>query len=232
MRWGRGLRSAIAAWGLVTVGCAGIDIAPPPAGGSAPSSTAGRSAPQPAQRPADQRDVERLSRAMIPVLRVANNPVPLDRVRVGVVNDATINAGSAGGGQFIVTRGLLDRANDQVLQAVLAHEVAHDDLGHVGRLQTLGTGLSVGAAILDQIFPGTGQVAPLAGELVMRAYSRREELEADRHAVDLLRKAGARPEAMEGALVWLKETVGNARGGFFSTHPGTDERIAALRRLR
>jgi Zn-dependent protease with chaperone function len=170
---------------------------------------------------------------MIPLLKAANKPRPLDQVKVGVIDDDAINAASAGGGEFYVTRGLLERANDEQLAAVLAHEIAHDDLGHVAKAQTLQTGVGIGAAILDQIFPGVGQIAPVAGTLITRAYGRREELEADRHGVDILGRAGLPKESMERTLEWLKtQTGGGGGGGFFSTHPGTDERIAALRKLR
>jgi Zn-dependent protease with chaperone function len=226
--------SAVVSLVLLTTGCAGLQIAGPDSGGG-PSPTTQRRAPasEASVQRADSRDVERLTRIMVPLLRAANHPIPLDKARVGIANDPSINAGSAGSGQFIVTRGLLDRANDEQLQAVLAHEVAHDDLGHVGKQQRLGTGLEVGAAILDQIFPGTGQIAPIAGTLILQAYSRREELEADRHGVELLQRIGAPPESMEQTLVWLKgQTGGGSGGGFFATHPGTDERIAALRRFR
>jgi Zn-dependent protease with chaperone function len=238
MRWARFASPAFAslAAALLATGCAGLDVlSPQGTGRPAPSPTAGRSAPadqSATTRPADRRDVERLSRIMVPLIRAADRPVPVDRIRVGVVNDASINAGNAGDGQYIVTRGLLDRANDEQLRAILAHEVAHDDLGHVGRQQALGAGLGLGVAILDQIFPGTGQIAPLAGNLILRAYSRREELEADRHGVEILRRVGAPSDAMERTLVWLAQVAGTQKGGFFSTHPGTEERIAALRRLR
>ena len=171
---------------------------------------------------------------MIPLLKAATREYRLDQVKLGVIDDPALNAANAGGGQFYLTRGMLEGANDEQLAAVLAHEVAHDDLGHVGKAQALGTGVGIGAAILEQIFPGVGQLAgPVAGTLITRAYSRREELEADRHGVDLLRAAGWPKEAMEQTLVWLKtQTDGGAGGGgFFSTHPGTDERIAALRRI-
>jgi Zn-dependent protease with chaperone function len=35
---------------------------------------------------------------------------------------------------------------------------------------------------------------------------------------------------MEETLTWLLATEGGSQGGFFSTHPATDDRIAALRR--
>jgi predicted Zn-dependent protease len=93
----------------------------------------------------------------------------------------------------------------------------------------LAAGLGIGAALIDQIFPGTGQVVPIAGELVARKYSRDEEFAADRHGVELLERAGHRKEVMIDGLTWLMQVSGDSGGGFFSTHPGTQDRIAALR---
>jgi len=63
-------------------------------------------------------------------------------------------------------------ASDDQLRGVLAHEVAHADLGHVAKAQALGTGLNIGMIILDQIIPGTGLITPLIPDLgVMRPFS-------------------------------------------------------------
>jgi predicted Zn-dependent protease len=74
---------------------------------------------------------------MTPLLRVMDHPRPLDQVKVAILDDPNINAASAGGGEFQVTTGLLQKANDVQLAGVLAHELAHDDLGHVAKAQTL-----------------------------------------------------------------------------------------------
>ena len=132
-------------------------------------------------------------------------------------------------GRFFVTSGLLTRASDDHLRAVLAHEIAHEDLNHVAKAQVLAAGLNIGAALIDQIFPGTGQFIPIAGELVARKYSRDEEFAADAHGVELLERAGLRKQLMIEGLTWLMQVSGDSGGGFFATHPGTVERIAALR---
>jgi predicted Zn-dependent protease len=168
---------------------------------------------------------------MVPLIGVMDHPRPLNKVRVGVIDDPQINAASAGGGEFYVTVGLLQKANDQQLMAVLAHEVAHDDLGHVAKAQALGAGVSIGAIILDQVFPGTGQIAPVAGALITRSYSRKEEYEADKHGVTLLNRIGQSKEVMIQTLTWLMQTEGGSGGGFFATHPATGDRIEALRKL-
>jgi len=203
---------------------------------SAPSPRTPTSGPPASGRTAgtttiDATQVERIKRAMIPLLGVMNHPRSPSQVKVAVLDDPQINAASAGGGQFYVTVGLLQKANDQQLLAVLAHEVAHDDLGHVAKAQALGAGVSIGAIILDQIFPGTGQLAPVAGTLITRSYSRKEEYAADKHGVDLLNRIGQPKEVMIDTLTWLMQSEGASGGGFFATHPATGDRIEALRKM-
>jgi beta-barrel assembly-enhancing protease len=180
---------------------------------------------------AGQRDLERLRRIMIPLIRATEQPQRLEEITVKVVADPSINAGSAGDGQFLITTGLLRKANDDHLRGILAHEIAHDDLRHPAKMQLVGTGLTLGAALLEQVFPGSGVVTPIAGTLIASSYSRPQELEADRHAVTILRRAGHSKEPMIKALTWILQVQGNSGGGLLSTHPATEERIRALRRL-
>ncbi len=211
-------------------GCA-TGAASGPSGGT-PSGSPTAGAPATKTMPMDAAQAERIKRIMVPLVRAMNHPRPLNQVKVAVLADQEINAASAGGGDFYVTAGLLQKANDQQLMAVLAHEVAHDDLGHVAKAQALGTGIGIGAIILDQIFPGTGQIAPVAGALITRSYSRREEYEADKHGVALLNRIGQPKEVMIDTLTWLMQSEGSGgSGGFFATHPATGDRIEALRKL-
>jgi Zn-dependent protease with chaperone function len=189
------------------------------------------SPPTASQKTVDPAQVERLKRAMLPLLQAMDKPKPSSQVKVGIIDDPSINAANAGNGEFYVTTGLLQKANDDQLLAIMAHEVAHDDLGHVAKAQALGTGLGIGAVILDQIIPGAGRVAPIAGALIQRKYSRNEEYEADRHGVELLKRVGRNKDVMINTLTWLMNTEGDGGGGFFSTHPETGDRIEVLRRL-
>src|SRR5262245_6540522 len=80
--------------------------------------------PQPQQRPqqqsqapqaaakVDPAQVERLKAIFPPLLAKMNNPVPLNQVKIGILNDSHINAANAGSGEFYVTLGLLQKAND------------------------------------------------------------------------------------------------------------------------
>jgi predicted Zn-dependent protease len=184
-------------------------------------------------RRGDARIEDRLRRTILPLLGAMDRPCQPDELRVQIMNEPTINAANAGGCQFFVTNGLMQRANDDHLLGVMAHEIAHQDLGHAVKAQMLGAGLSIGAALLEQIFPGSGAIAPLAGTLIARGHSRTEEYAADRHAVVLLRRAGYPREIMIETLGWIQRSSSDQQpGGFLSTHPALNERISALKKMR
>ena len=222
----RAYRSAAFLLLLLAAGCAGIGNAPP--GTPQPTQTG---KPQPAPHPLDPQQAERIRRIMAPLVAAMDHPRPLSQVRVGIMDDPHANAASAGGGEFYVTTGLLQKATDEHLRGVLAHELAHDDLGHVAKAQALGAGLGIGIIILDQIFPGSGRITPIAGALVTSSYSRTEEFAADRHGVDILTRAGYSKTVMINTLTWLVQTEGASSGGILATHPGTQERIDALKKV-
>ena len=183
--------------------------------------------------PLNPQQEERLKAVMVPLLQKMNNPIPLNQVRIGLIDDPNINAANAGGGEFYVTAGLLQKANDEQLAGVMAHEIAHADLGHVTKLQTIGTGVNIATVLLDALgVPGAGLV-PVAGNLfVALPYSRDAEYAADRHGVELLQRTGRDgKQIMANTLEWLVQTAGSGGGGFFATHPGTEDRIQKVRSM-
>jgi Zn-dependent protease with chaperone function len=224
--------TVLAAFVALTTACAGVSTG----GGQQPSGSprpTGSTAPrQPSTTKLDPAQAERLQRVMVPLLKGMNKPLAPGQVKVGIMDDPSINAANAGGGQFLVTTGLLQKATDDQLRGVLAHELAHEDLNHVAKAQTLGAGLNIGAIILDQIIPGSGAITPIAGELLARGYSRKEEYEADRHGAEILERTGHSRQVMIDTLNWLMQTTGGSKGGFMATHPGTADRIEALQNLR
>jgi predicted Zn-dependent protease len=189
-----------------------------------------RDTPRPwGNRTVEPSQIERLRRVMMPLFQAANHRRPLSEIRVRIAEENRINAASAGGGEFYVTTGLLNKSTDDQLRGVLAHEIAHDDLGHPARAQMMGVGLNLGVVLLEKIFPGSSAITPLAGALFANNYSQPQEYEADRHAVEILRRAGYSKEIMVDALTWVMQNEGNSGGGFLSSHPATKDRIRALR---
>jgi predicted Zn-dependent protease len=214
---------------VVAAGCAASVLAQEPAASPRVPQTG---PPRASNRQVDASVAKRLKTVMVPLLQHMNRPIPLDQVQVGLMDDPHINAANAGGGHFYVTTGLLEKANDDQLRAVMAHETAHADLGHVAKAKRLGTGLTIGIALLDQIIPGSRALTPIAGELIQSSYTRKEEYQADAHGVELLQRAGYDGKTlMANTLTWLQQTEGAGGGGFFATHPATGDRIGAVRRL-
>lgn len=211
---------------LIMHGCAELVTSSGGAGSAAQSQSSVRTVPF------DSRQAERLKRTMVPLLEATDKRNSANQVRIGLIDDPSINAANAGGGEFYVTTGLLQKASDEQLRGVLAHEIAHDDLGHVAKAQVLGAGLNIGVVLLEQLIPGSSAVTPIAGTLIARGYSRKEEFAADRHGMELLDRAGFHPQTMERTLQWIlsQEKRGGGGGGFLSSHPATEDRIAALRK--
>ena len=175
-------------------------------------------------------EAQRLYAVLTPLLRAMDEPLGPRQVRVGIIEHPSINAANAGGGNFYVTTGLLAKADEEQLRGIMAHEVAHEDLGHVAQMQALGAGLNLGVYLLEELVPGSSAITPVAGELIARSYSRNEEIEADQHAVAILRRAGYSKRTLIAALAWVaRASGGDDSGGFLSTHPATSERIAELR---
>src|SRR6185295_18824708 len=218
------LRAPIWCLALMLTACAIEQGGPPsdqsrspgPASGGQAAPTVGQLSPQQA---------ERLKTIMLPLLAKMDHPIPHDQVSIGVMDDPHINAANAGGGQFYVTTGLLQRANDSQLTGVMAHEVAHADLGHVTKLTAINTGVNVATVLLDSIgFRGAGLV-PIAGALLVeRPYSREAEYQADRRGAEILQRNGRDGKAiMADTLTWLMQAEGGSGGGFFATHPATED---------
>jgi len=136
---------------------------------------------------------------------------------------------------FFITDGLM-RQPQPVVDAVVAHEVAHEVLGHVGSRRALSLTLSAGFGAAGMIAPGAGLLDFIVNPLAVRAFSRRQELAADQKAVEILRAMGyATPRrTMADALRAIDSSGPKPKeqlGGALDTHPSLDARLAALEPL-
>lgn len=95
------------------------------------------------------------------------------------------------------------------------------------------------ALLTDVAFKAAGSVNGKVGQLtssqlgqlgqvaVNAQFSQSDELEADAWAVKLLKDLGHDPYAMKRAIETLRDKFGTG-GGFLSTHPSNDKRIANI----
>lgn len=159
-------------------------------------------------------------------------------IRIYVVEMPYFNATMAPNGMMEVWTGLLLRVeNEAQLAFVLGHEMAHYIRRHSLKrwvdLQNKANAASVFSILTSAAGVGyagyMGDVAALASIL---SYSRTQEREADADGAVRLVEAGYDPR--EAARLWRalvsEKAASKKREGwfFFSTHPGTGERIAAL----
>jgi Zn-dependent protease with chaperone function len=179
--------------------------------------------------PATARMANRLNRA---AFAAGDDP---SRYGFAFVKSATAAAYSDEDATFYITDGLM-RLPDSVIDAVVAHEVAHEVLGHVGWRRRLSLTLTAGFGALAVFAPGAGLLDFVVNPLAVRAFSRRQDLEADRKAVEILRAMGY--EAPRRTLADALRTVDGVRPkpkenlpGLLSAHPALDERLESLEPL-
>jgi predicted Zn-dependent protease len=136
------------------------------------------------------------------------------------------------GGHVVVFRGLIEELDDEeMLAAVLAHEIGHVRERHV--ISAMGRGVAL-VATLNAIGINSRGLSRWAvgqgGQMAALTYSREAEREADRAAVE----AAARLYGHAGGVVRLFEFFGSrADGGLeiLKTHPLPATRLAEIRSL-
>lgn len=158
-----------------------------------------------------------------------------------VVNAFCMPGGKIGvfTGIFDPKKGLIDEASDDEIAAVLSHEIAHATLRHVTRQMTTAGGLNIlGGLISLGVGAGAGgnwqsvfnQVFSTGAQLYLPSYTRAHEAEADQVGLYYMTKAGFRPEA--AVRIWERAAKqgDHDKTSFFSTHPGSLDRAAYLRK--
>lgn len=173
---------------------------------------------------------QKVSHALYRVARAAGDDP--SRYSFALVSAADAQALGDADATFYVTDGLA-RLPTPVVEAVLAHEVAHEVLQHVDKRRALSLSMTAGFTALGFIFPGAGLADFVVNPLVMRAFSRDQEKQADAKAVEILRAMGY--PAPRRALASALQTVDRVNGKhppadrFLSAaHPPLAERLTAL----
>ena len=148
------------------------------------------------------------------------------------IKSPTVAAYSDEDATFYFTDGLM-RQPAPIIEAVVAHEVAHEVMGHVGTRRKLSLSLTASFAALGMFTPGVGLLDFVVNPLVVRAFGRHQELQADQKAVEILRAMGH--QAPRRALATALEAVATHTPkereeleGLLATHPTLDDRLAAL----
>jgi predicted Zn-dependent protease len=150
-----------------------------------------------------------------------------------VLDSKEVNAFAAPGGFVFVTRGLLEKIeNENQLAFVIGHEVGHIARKHSIKAIERTYGLSVLLSLFSREDSNSkNQIARIASSLALLKRSRKNEFEADWQGIHLADKAGYNPNGAIGFFNVLKSMEGKGFekiervASFFSTHPPTSERI-------
>lgn len=143
------------------------------------------------------------------------------------------NAFALPDGTIVLTDELVELAeDDEMVLAVLAHEIGHVDLQHSLRQLYRAAGVTTLIMLIGgDIGSGTEDILIQGSALVSLSYSRGAEAEADRYSVELMHKAGHDPAAIARFFELLRDKLGdNTENDFLSSHPATPERILETRR--
>jgi Zn-dependent protease with chaperone function len=133
---------------------------------------------------------------------------------------------------FYFTEGLA-RQPRPVMDALIAHEVAHEVLGHAGQRRALSLSLTAGFTVLGVVIPGASLLDFAVSPLIVRAFTRDQEVSADLRAVEILRVMGyAMPKrTLAEALRTVASQHGTKRGGVLASEPSLDQRLSTLEPL-
>jgi predicted Zn-dependent protease len=158
------------------------------------------------------------------------NQIDRESIRLHLLNAEEVNAFALPGGHIVVYTGLiLDCENESELSGVLAHELAHLQLGHIMKKLVKEVGLSV----LISMTGGNGSpemIRHAVKALTSSAYDRSLEQEADLKAVEYLTKSQIDPEGLANFLFRMAVSESDIRQQliWLSTHPGGEERAKAI----
>lgn len=157
-----------------------------------------------------------------------------------VLKDEAMNAFAMPGGIVVVHTGLIgaiDSKNELV--CILAHEIGHVQGRHIARRMDQMKVVNIGTAILaiaGMFMGGDASGAILTGSLAMGQslalqYSRTDEEEADRRALQWICKAGYDPMGLVTSLEKMRKNqwMGSQEiPAYLSTHPGSNERMTYI----
>jgi Zn-dependent protease with chaperone function len=180
-------------------------------------------APREALDPDDAR--QRRAAALLEALAEDAGAGPYD-FRLGLLDAERPNAVALPGGTILVSPALVDgAASENELAFVLAHELGH--YANRDHLRALGRGFALGL-LASAVGFGVGTDWPaMVGTLTRLGFAREQERAADAFA---LAQVQARYGHVAGAADFFARLEG-PDGGWLATHPGSEDRIAALRAL-
>ena len=172
-----------------------------------------------------------------------DKPTTFGGYHFAILDSTEVNAFACPGGMILITRGMISSVkSEDELAAVLAHEVGHvihrDGIAAIQSSRWSEALLVIGSNAAREFGPKDtaklvslfeGSIDDVFKTLVVNGYGRSQEKDADSAAMSYLAAAGYDQQGLVGYLKRLEEGGKGAKGGIFTTHPGTDDRLENVR---
>lgn len=161
--------------------------------------------------------------------KLDGNPKAKVLVRGGGVIGA--NALAIPNNTIVITDELIELSgDDNEILAVLAHEQGH--LVHRHSLERAISSIGVGVLVIVITGDASDLILALPTMLAAAQYSQDAEMEADKFAIDELKRLGISPMHLANFFEKLKKEHGDGQGHWsvLSTHPETDKRIEQVKK--
>ena len=169
----------------------------------------------------------------------SNYPDSYNGYHVMIIDTPEFNAFATPGGHIFITKGLVESAtSEDMLAAIIAHELAHIMLKHslsiiddlrlheeMSAMADRATAFAGNTAAAARFTYFRNSVTATIDALVKNGYSQEQEFDADSGAVVLLAASGYNPVALMEILQILQRVQSTQRGGFNATHPSPAERL-------
>lgn len=158
------------------------------------------------------------------------------RYSFALIETRAVTAFAAEDATFYFSDGLA-RQPQRCIDAFVAQKVAHEVLGHAGARRALSLAMTAGFAMLGLFMPGLGLADFVVNPLVVRVFSREQELAADQRAIEILRDMGhAAPRRTLADALRAAAAVNPPPSRFFeqrlvAIEPDLDDRLVALEPL-
>ena len=161
-----------------------------------------------------------------------------------VLDSDEINAFATPSGLIFITRGMLKLTrNEDMLAAVLAHEIGHIVNKHglkaikqsritsaLGKIAVTAGETLGGEELASLTADFKDSIGDITGTLITSGYSRANEYDADRQAVKILSRFGYDPGALIDLLEEMDKQLVPGGKDFAKTHPDPQKRINAVSR--
>jgi predicted Zn-dependent protease len=146
------------------------------------------------------------------------------------LDDDTLNAFALPGGYIFVTKGMLQKLeNEAQLAAILSHETVHVVARHSSAMISREIGVDIALSVASKKASGSVlQAAGIARQMIGLKYSRSQEREADLGGIDYMVKAGYDPWQMVATMQMLEAQNEVRPIEFFSTHPSPQSRVSYI----